>query len=190
MTIRVNGNGERRHYFCRRGVPLLRLFGDPDSIEFNEQYALACAVKPQAKWRLQAARKLRSDIRSRRPTEAPDPVYISASRLARSVNSRARHQYKVESEITTQWVMDRIKEQDGRCAVSGIPFSYARGLSTKDRRNPHAPSVDRINSSLGYAKRNCRLVILAVNIALNLWGDDLFYEVCEAACITRKQRVV
>lgn len=190
VTTRPNQNGEMRRYFFRRGVPVLRLFGEPGTPEFAEQYAIACAVRPQPRWKLEARQKIRSAIRKRRPKKQPDKLLIAASRLARSVNSRAKHQYGVESEITTAWIAEQIKAQHGKCAVSGIPFSYERGLSTKDRRNPYAPSVDRINCSIGYTKRNSRLVLLAVNVALNLWGDDLFYEVCEAACLTRKvQRV-
>lgn len=190
LTIRQNNDGEERHYFYRRGVPLLRLFGDPSSPEFRAQYDRALEIPPQAEWRLAALRDMRRAMRKLRPATDESRKRLAASRLARSVNSRARHQYKVECEIDTKWVLERIEMQGGRCIVSGLPFSYTRGLPTKDRRNPYAPSVDRINCSIGYTKRNCRLVVLAVNIALNLWGDDLFFEVCEATCATRKvQRV-
>jgi hypothetical protein len=35
------------------------------------------------------------------------------------------------------------------------------------------PSVDRIDSTLGYCRENCRLVCASVNVALNSFGDAL-----------------
>lgn len=178
VTQRANDDGVPRYYFRRRGVPVLRIFGNPDTPEFIAQYDAALKFTPRrgswpARERLAAQSQLRRlSLEGRRA--------LCASKLARSVNNRARHQYKVESEITTEWVLAQIAKQDGKCAVSGIPFCYQRGLDTKDRRNPKAPSVDRKDCSKGYTKRNCRLVILAVNVALNLWGDNLFLEICKA----------
>lgn len=182
LTLRPTQTGEIRHYFRRRGVPLLRLFGDPSEREFAAQYAYACGMSPQIgqPWDQRAVRAAQRAIYAMRRVSEDDRCRYAASRLARSVNSRARHQYRVESEIDTKWVLDTIKKQNGRCAVSGMPFSYERGLPTKDRRNPLAPSVDRIDCALGYTKSNCRVVILAVNIALNLWGDALFLDICRA----------
>ena len=62
-----------------------------------------------------------------------------------------------------------------RCAVSGTPFSLEEIGPRKQR--PYAPSVDRIDSSQGYYKDNCRIVCFAVNYALNAWGADVFYTI-------------
>jgi hypothetical protein len=48
-------------------------------------------------------------------------------------------------------------------------------------RRPFAPSLDRIDSNQPYSRRNCRLVLQAVNFALNAWGDDVFLAIAEDA---------
>jgi hypothetical protein len=52
--------------------------------------------------------------------------------------------------------------------LSGIPFEFERRW--RGQRRPFAPSLDRINSAKGYVYSNCRLVCVAVNIAMNEWG--------------------
>lgn len=56
-----------------------------------------------------------------------------------------------------------------RCALTGIRFEIAsagRGV-----RRPFAPSLDRIDSAGPYSAANVRLVCVAVNVALNVWGE-------------------
>ncbi|MDF1586493.1 hypothetical protein [Marinimicrococcus flavescens] len=68
----------------------------------------------------------------------------------------------------------------GRCAVTGLPFretSVGQGAA----RRPFAPSLDRIDPTLPYALDNCRLVLQAVNFALNAFGDEVFLEIARAA---------
>lgn len=60
-----------------------------------------------------------------------------------------------------------------RCAVSGVRFS----LDVARKRKPFAPSLDRIDCSLGYVPGNVRLVCVAVNIALADWGDAVFEKI-------------
>lgn len=148
---------------------------------FLEQYAFARALVPRGEvWPRAEVISIQRILSAMKPRTAEDIKRHVASRLSRSVNSRAIHQYRVPCEIDTAWVLRAIERQGGRCAVSGLPFSYERGLPTKDGRNPMAPSVDRIDNAKGYEKNNCRLVILAVNVALNLWGDDMFLRICRA----------
>jgi len=181
VTERINEDGELRRYFRRRGIPVLRLYGDMTDQGFLEQYAFARALVPRGEvWPRAEVISIQRILSAMKPRTAEDIKRHVASRLSRSVNSRAIHQYRVPCEIDTAWVLRAIERQGGRCAVSGLPFSYERGLPTKDGRNPMAPSVDRIDNAKGYEKNNCRLVILAVNVALNLWGDDMFLRICRA----------
>lgn len=77
----------------------------------------------------------------------------------------------VPYELTTGDVDTLWKRCGGRCEVTGIPFE---GHKKKDWLNaPYSVSIDRINPSDGYTLRNCRLVCLAVNVALNEWGEDV-----------------
>lgn len=58
------------------------------------------------------------------------------------------------------------------CSVTGIPLS-ADGGHGKARQNPWAPSVDRIDSDLGYIQGNVRLVCWAYNLAKGPWDDEV-----------------
>ena len=68
-----------------------------------------------------------------------------------------------------------VKRADGRCEVSGVTFNWAR--RSPSGRYPFAPSVDRIDSGLGYVPGNVRLVCLLVNLALNDFGLEAFLTV-------------
>ena len=63
--------------------------------------------------------------------------------------------------------------QDGRCAISGLPFSLTRfeGVLAK---HPFAPSLDRISSRGSYTADNVRLVCIAVNFGMGQWGEELY----------------
>jgi hypothetical protein len=44
----------------------------------------------------------------------------------------------------------------------------------------HTPSIDRTVPDLGYVKTNCRVVLHAVNVAMNKWGLDALLPIAEA----------
>jgi hypothetical protein len=79
-----------------------------------------------------------------------------------------------------------VEKADGRCMVSGLPFS-AEAKREFGKRRPFAPSLDRIDSAIGYTKENCRIVSVIVNCALNEWGMEPFLEMCEAVVERQKQ---
>jgi hypothetical protein len=63
--------------------------------------------------------------------------------------------------------------QDGRCAVTGIPFHMQR-FPDAFVKYPFAPSIDRILCSGGYTAEDTRLVCAAVNFGMGQWGEELF----------------
>lgn len=65
-----------------------------------------------------------------------------------------------------------VRQSNGRCAVTGLPFAI-----DLTKHNPEQPSLDRIDSSLGYSPGNCRMVLLAVNYAMNTWGENTFRKI-------------
>jgi hypothetical protein len=79
------------------------------------------------------------------------------------------------------------QECSGRCMLTGLEFRETSVGSGKARR-PYAPSLDRMNSEKPYTRGNCRLVLQAVNFALNAWGDDVFLAMAEGAIKFRDGR--
>jgi hypothetical protein len=69
---------------------------------------------------------------------------------------------------------------DGRCMLTGLPFEESRVGSGRARK-PYSPSLDRSDPTLPYTRGNCRLVLQAVNFALNAWGDEVFLKIAAAA---------
>lgn len=73
------------------------------------------------------------------------------------------------------WTLSRpdfdllVSSSNGLCAVTGLPLSISEAP-----RDPFKPSLDRIDNALGYGIGNCRLVLMAVNYAMNVWGEDVF----------------
>ena len=56
------------------------------------------------------------------------------------------------------------------CQLTGLPFDFTP--NKKKGLNPYAPSVDRIDNEKGYTKDNVRVVLWAVNAALNECSDE------------------
>jgi hypothetical protein len=60
---------------------------------------------------------------------------------------------------------------NGRCAVSGMPFSWN---GDRPLKGPFAVTLDRVDSSKPYRPGNVRLVCAAVNFGMHTWGESLF----------------
>lgn len=97
------------------------------------------------------------------------------ARMVRTAKFRAA-QKSLPFEISLDWMLAECEKQGNRCALTGIPFRMSR---TEARNRPFAPSIDRISSFEGYTTANSRVICLAVNLALNQWGDATFAEVAE-----------
>ena len=87
---------------------------------------------------------------------------------------------KLTFTISLQFVRNLLNAQGGRCAVTGIPFTL-KSNGKNWRREPYRPSLDRIDSARGYEPDNCRIVCVAVNTALNEWGDEVFWTIVRGA---------
>lgn len=80
----------------------------------------------------------------------------------------------VAFQLSADWFRRTLEKQQGKCAVSGITMTLKADRGPK---SPYQVSVDRIDPRKGYEPANCRLVILAVNLAMNVWGEDVFKDV-------------
>lgn len=98
--------------------------------------------------------------------------------LVGSARNRAKNK-KIPFSISREWVMDKWTQQDGKCLMTGIKFSLERSKTHTRIYHPFAPSLDRIDCRKGYTMENTRLVIVAINLALNQFGEKVFRTVCE-----------
>lgn len=73
-------------------------------------------------------------------------------------------------EVTASWIADKIR--DGRCEVTGLPFSLDR--LPHFRVNPLAPSLDQVRAGSGYTFHNTRLVCAGVNTGMGPYGEAIW----------------
>ena len=76
--------------------------------------------------------------------------------------------------------MELWRQCAGRCAVTGLEYSEKKVGSGQAKR-AFAPSIDKIDPSGIYELENCRLVMVAINFALNAWGLEVYLDLAKAA---------
>lgn len=94
-----------------------------------------------------------------------------------SANRRNRRM-GVSKQIGIRAVYLLALKSRGRCSVTGIPFQWSGDSPV---RGAYAISLDRIVPGRPYSPKNCRMVIRAVNMAMNVWGESVFWEVAKRA---------
>lgn len=80
----------------------------------------------------------------------------------------------IEFNLTIEELNSIFEKSKGKCSLTGIKFTMEK---SNYRMPPWIPSLDRINSDLGYSIDNCRLVCCAVNLALNQFGFDVLKKI-------------
>lgn len=96
----------------------------------------------------------------------------------RSILYRTRRQ-KRSACLTLDELRGLLELTNGSCQVTGIPFSNERPAGCV-KAPPFIMSVDRIDSKLDYQTHNCRIVCLAVNLAMREWGEDVIVRIGKA----------
>lgn len=69
-----------------------------------------------------------------------------------------------EYELTREWASIR---WTGCCEITGLPFEYP-----EKHRTPMSPSIDRINSDIGYTQANSRFILWGLNLLKNVGTDE------------------
>jgi hypothetical protein len=102
-----------------------------------------------------------------------------ARQAVRDARKRAK-KTAIPFTIDAAWVLRRLEQQSYRCALSRLEFS-ARRTRLASHKRPFMPSLDRVDCSKGYTKRNVRILCVAINTLLQDWGDEVFHEIIRAA---------
>lgn len=167
IRCETNRHGKEVWYYRLGHGPRARLGGKYGSAEFWQTYALAASgtvsdLLPGERFAYERGVK-RNEI----------------SLCIRRSLPRAKHRAKKKGmafDLTEEWVLEQLERQGCKCALTGIPF-----LADEEgyRVRALAPSLDRIDNAFGYTTDNVRIVVLAVNVMLSDWGEDIFTRVVE-----------
>lgn len=103
-----------------------------------------------------------------------------AALLLRGIRKNAISR-KIQVDISLSDIEAMLNRACGRCEFFGMAFSDEEYAGYRIR--PWAPTVDRIDSSRGYANGNCRVICAYVNMALNQFGDAFFHRVAAALMV-------
>lgn len=93
--------------------------------------------------------------------------------------SQIRYQAKkrnLEFSITVDDLWDLFLAQKGKCAISGMDIFLTPGTK---RGHPTSASLDRINSTKGYALNNVQWVHKHINIMKNSQSMEEFLYICK-----------
>lgn len=124
-------------------------------------------------------------LKSRENKEFIESVKVRSANHYNSIEGRAMSLYKSAKrragnykdviDFDELFILEKLKI--GKCEVTGIPFDFNSPTSTV--KNPYSPSIDRIDSSVGYVKENVRLVIWQYNLMKGEISDSELLKICE-----------
>jgi hypothetical protein len=122
----------------------------------------------------------------RRAGRAKGRLEDMAERVFSAAKRRAKQREQAFA-ISLENVIELMRAQDYRCALSGIAFRHEDKGDLS--RAPFRPSLDRIRSREGYVPGNVRLVLVAVNFALSDWGEEVLFEIADGIAARRDNRI-
>ena len=102
-----------------------------------------------------------------------------ARNLRSAANSRNSKSFYSQIRLTEADMVSLWDRCGGVCSLSGLPFSGEK-IGTGKAQRPYYPSLDRIDPERPYSVDNCRLVLQAVNFALNAFGDEVYLTIAQA----------
>ena len=108
-----------------------------------------------------------------------DTIPAWTRNLIGAANTRNAKSFHSAIRLTNEDLLILWDRCSGVCALSGLPFSGKR-IGTGKAQRPFYPSLDRIDPEQPYSVENCRLVLQAVNFALNSYGDEVFLKIARA----------
>lgn len=124
-------------------------------------------------------------LKSRENNEFIEAAKVRSANHYNSIEGRAMSLYKSAKrradnyeeaiDFDESFILEKLKF--GKCEVTGIAFDFNSPTSTA--KNPYSPSIDRIDSSVGYIKENVRIVIWQYNLMKGEISDSELLKICE-----------
>ncbi len=113
------------------------------------------------------ARRARNRRKKRGQRTNGDHTKSMKSWLIRTIRSRRSWDRRQGTpfDIDITYIMDMYNEQEGRCAISGLPMTHAS-------YDICSASIDAIDPKLGHVKGNVQIVCLWVNLGKNNHHDS------------------
>lgn len=169
MATLRNRNGTWRVEFFIRGVRTSKTLG---KVSREDAEAFAAEYERTHKWSKDRVGALvRCEGGSVATWQQLNRYYDRARRRAAD--------RKIEFLLTKEEFDALYVRSRGMCEITNIKFDHdykPAGAATR----PWAMSLDRIESAKPYTKDNCRLVCVAVNMALGQWGMNALLNIAEA----------
>jgi hypothetical protein len=120
------------------------------------------ALENQRKYRARKAEESGTPVNRQLP-RTPEGAIIT--RKWQNIRERVK---KKGGDIDRFFLYDLYLKTGGTCQVTGIPFR----IDANRTRDPFYPSLDRIDSSVGYYKDNVQFVCTIYNIAKQEWTHE------------------
>lgn len=79
-------------------------------------------------------------------------------------------------ELSMRFLWNLYVKQKGKCALSGIPITL--NIKVPRKNNTNTASLDRINSTKGYVKKNMQWVHKDINRMKSNFSDEHFIKMC------------
>lgn len=118
-----------------------------------------------------------------------NPSWRGYKEIPNSWFLRFKRYSKIEFNIQIEDVWDLYVRQDKRCALTGLPISFANELARGKKYSGIncTASLDRVNSQKGYTKDNIQLVHKDINIMKNAYDQSYFINLCKLIVEHSKQ---
>lgn len=85
-------------------------------------------------------------------------------------------------ELDKEWLVEKLTK--GYCEKTGLPFvlngKENLELNQKTNKHPFSPSLERVNSLIGYTKENTIVVCLIYNYCKNVFEEEAVEMFCRA----------